>query len=34
MNNRSNSLNGGNLYVLWVMKSLYSKVCETECDYP
>jgi hypothetical protein len=34
MNNRSNSLNGGNLDDLWVMKSPCSKACESECDYP
>jgi hypothetical protein len=34
MNNRSNNLNGSNLYDLWVIKSRCSKACKSEFDYP
>ena len=34
MNNRSSSLNGSNIYDLWVLKWQSSKACASEFGYP
>jgi len=34
MNNRSNNLNGNNMYDLWVIRWLCGKACESESDNP